>query len=444
MKQLLIFLSLLIYNSNIAQEKYQFNGAISNETFYFDFALYTIGTPIDHDALKKDFFQTFPDLKQLELVPDVITEDAAAVFYYENAQSDYPAMALEYLQYFATGLSDRQKQLLAKSNQAIVFSMYGLKKNVSAINKRLTIWLEKIVQDQGWIIFDATTMEYFTQSDWANRVQSWETAIPYLPAHITIHSYREGAYCRAITLGMQKFCLPDIVVNQTSCHDTDATMNLINVVAQHLSRNSSIYKDQVLIDLDKISNKTFRKEIHAKLEDNAKKKVLLHLKKGKQEEGDPFNQIVEIDFENSAFDTPQLYHEQVLSDLFGFKEQLKSLEGHDNAILEASAKARERLPALQDLFNEEQKMSEGYVILLKAPFEDDKGNNEWMWVEVTQWDSSTIKGILKNEPFYIKSLKAGAKVVVQEEDIFDYILYKPDGTKEGNETQALILKAKGN
>ena len=40
-------------------------------------------------------------------------------------------------------------------------------------------------------------------------------------------------------------------------------------------------------------------------------------------------------------------------------------------------------------------------------------------------------------------LKAGARVKVKEADIFDYILVKPDGSMEGNETSKLIEKQAG-
>ncbi len=63
-----------------------------------------------------------------------------------------------------------------------------------------------------------------------------------------------------------------------------------------------------------------------------------------------------------------------------------------------------------------------------------------MWVEVTSWDNKQVKGILKNDPRLIPTLKSGAKVSIKEADVFDYILQKGDGTTEGNETGKLIMK----
>jgi len=61
-----------------------------------------------------------------------------------------------------------------------------------------------------------------------------------------------------------------------------------------------------------------------------------------------------------------------------------------------------------------------------------------MWVEVVRWQGRTIRGILQNDPFEVPDLKSGARVEVKEGSLFDYILEKKDGTKEGNETGRLI------
>jgi len=63
-----------------------------------------------------------------------------------------------------------------------------------------------------------------------------------------------------------------------------------------------------------------------------------------------------------------------------------------------------------------------------------------MWVEVVRWKGRTIRGILDNDPFEVTTLKAGAKVEVKEGSLFDYLLYKPDGTQEGNETGRLLQR----
>ena len=74
----------------------------------------------------------------------------------------------------------------------------------------------------------------------------------------------------------------------------------------------------------------------------------------------------------------------------------------------------------------------------------DGGGREWMWVEITKWKNESISGILQNDPSEIAKLKAGAIVKGQQKDVFDYILYKPDGTYEGNETGKILEHRKYN
>jgi uncharacterized protein YegJ (DUF2314 family) len=64
-----------------------------------------------------------------------------------------------------------------------------------------------------------------------------------------------------------------------------------------------------------------------------------------------------------------------------------------------------------------------------------------MWVEVVTWKGKTIVGILDSDPFEIPTLKAGARVEVPADEIFDYILSRRDGSREGNETAPLLEAA---
>ena len=40
--------------------------------------------------------------------------------------------------------------------------------------------------------------------------------MPDLSKHLVIHAYQKGELVRAITLGMEKFGLPDLVIDQSS------------------------------------------------------------------------------------------------------------------------------------------------------------------------------------------------------------------------------------
>ncbi len=127
----------------------------------------------------------------------------------------------------------------------------------------------------------------------------------------------------------------------------------------------------------------------------------------------------------------------MISCFFGATDAATAVK-HDAAILEASRKAREDLPALKRAFNAGLQPSEN--ILLKAPFKTPDGSNEWMWVEVSRWQEGRITGVLDNDPFNVPGLHAGQTVTINQEDVFDYIRHYPDGHAEGNTTGSILEK----
>ena len=55
-------------------------------------------------------------------------------------------------------------------------------------------------------------------------------------------------------------------------------------------------------------------------------------------------------------------------------------------------------------------------------------------------NSVIMDGILTNTPSDVPSLKSGQAVTVNEDDLFDYLHYLPDGREVGNTTGAIIQK----
>ena len=69
---------------------------------------------------------------------------------------------------------------------------------------------------------------------------------------------------------------------------------------------------------------------------------------------------------------------------------------HNGELSEASARATRHLPELKKAFR--VGLPPGEFIELKAPFEVPEGGNEYMWVEVTEWDEDgTFSGTIQSE-----------------------------------------------
>jgi uncharacterized protein YegJ (DUF2314 family) len=163
---------------------------------------------------------------------------------------------------------------------------------------------------------------------------------------------------------------------------------------------------------------------------------VLHLAIAERHEGDAENRLVEIAFPGAASKL-QERQARTLAEILGTKDDVVGTT-HDDALLEASKRARQRAMLLKPKFANGPPDLE--QLLVKAPFKTPAGDNEWMWIEVTRWSGGQIQGILQNEPVAPMDLESGARVAVPEASIFDYIYRHADGGVEGNETAALLLK----
>jgi uncharacterized protein YegJ (DUF2314 family) len=112
---------------------------------------------------------------------------------------------------------------------------------------------------------------------------------------------------------------------------------------------------------------------------------------------------------------------------------------HDEELMAASARARQTALQYKPRYAKAPPRS-GERLVVKAPFATASGGHEYMWVEVLRWQGATIYGLLESEPRDVLKLKSGARVEVAESAIFDYILHKPDGSREGDLTGELIAR----
>ncbi|EDP94242.1 DUF2314 domain-containing protein [Kordia algicida OT-1] len=432
MKYFLFLFLVLNSLTTTAQNSNEIDGSLSEIGFY------TMNTPLTETTIKKELKKVFPDIKFVDDAPEKIDGTMAYMEAITDVAEVYPAHDMEYLAYFAEGFSKEQKEQLQTSKNAFILVLYYQKKDVFTHSKKLFDWVYKKIKDTDYVVYDGEVREYFSPKTWKrDRVDAWENGIPSAINQLTIHSYRKDEYCRSITFGMQRFGLPDLIIDDSPCTNVTSVNQLLTIMGQLLLEGNKVQEKELFIDLEAIQNTILKNLISEIVYENAEKKATINFDTNVlQEEGDPFNLLYEVNFENDAYKNPQAYENEVFAKLFGSEDEITHIK-HNEEILAASERAKKHLPALQKLFNNGLDQSS---LLLKAPFTTDSGGNEWMWIEVTKWDDETIEGILQNDPYYIKDLKSGAKVTVQQADVFDYILYKADGSSEGNETGKLIQK----
>ncbi len=416
-------------------------GPLMNDHIHFQYAIYYLPTPSgDPKKILSQLLSEEPAGPTLVAeIPETPGTPVVSVTTTEKVQEEYTPPDLEFIKYFGRGLTTQQAEQLQESRYVIIMDFAHGKEHVWQALKNANRIVAELATRSGGLLWDEENREVFTPEEWKKRrVESWAVSIPDISDFITIHSYKSGEYVRAITLGMAKFGLPDVVVEDFAWSNNRDMGHLINLFCQAMAEGAVIETTgEYDLDIHKIKNSEVREYQIKYLYPNATGTAQLALKKGIWEEGDPNNRLIEIGFGRYPGRDVHARQTKLVDTLFGSQDDVTHVE-HTDELLAASQRAREKLPILQKRFNEG--LEPGGYILVKAPFKVPDGGNEWMWVEITEWKENNIRGVLNNEPFYIPTLHAGQVVEIKQEDVFDYLERHPDGTEEGNETGAIIEK----
>ena len=360
----------------------------------------------------------------------------------DTVQKDYRPPNLDMLQRFGRGLSRDQAQTLQKVDDALVLRFAHPTPSALPAYRAALQLAEQVARDTQGLLWDEETREVFTPDEWRKRrLDSWAGDLPDAAFQTVIHAYKGDKQVRAITLGMVKFGLPDVVIDDFSWSNNRQMGNLLNAFVQALVEGATLKTPgQYELDLRSLRHAPVKDGLLPSLKSNAKAVARLTLVHGKAESGDPDNRLLEVKFDR--YPGPDHYARQdaLLGALFGSEDGVTRIK-HNEELLAASAAAKKRLPALRDAFR--KGLQPGEYILLKLPFPTTAGSNEWMWVEVLSWDGDTIRALLKNEPVDVPSLHAGQEVKVSQSKVFDYLRRYPDGSDEGNETGKILQRMQG-
>ncbi len=340
--------------------------------------------------------------------------------------------------HFGRGLSATDKQGLRASKAVTVLTFKGPGLAALATYRRSLVLIAELAKETGGLVWDQETREMFSQTAWAKRSQDWsESGMPIVRSQITIHGYRNGELARMITLGMRKFALPDVVINQVATGHV-AMPKVIDLLCQRFVEGTFLAAPgKLTVAIDDVLQTEARKALASARAPGAQGRSELSLASGEHDEGDPENPLVEIVFPGAEATRPERQGE-LLRQLFGNQERIADVV-HDEELMAASARARQTALQYKPRYAKAPPGS-GERLVVKAPFATASGGHEYMWVEVLRWQGATIYGLLESEPRDVPKLKSGARVEVAESAIFDYILHKPDGSREGDLTGELIAR----
>lgn len=407
----------------------------------FQFAVYYSAAPTSDplaalDSITQRNWPALAIVKQLPKDPQGMLVQARMEM---NVAEKYAPPDARSLGYFGRGLSKAQVDAVQGSKQALQLNFSHPAKHAMEGLRAASNVAEQVARSTGGLLWDEETREMFTPDKWRElRLANWNGGVPDVSKHLTIHSYKSGDLVRAISLGMAKFGLPDLVIDQFAWSSSNPMGSIINLLAQALAEGKPVGAGgHIDLDINTIANQAIRARELAALKPNGHTIAKLALVKGTMEDGDPANRLAEITFGRYPGPDPQARQDAMLSAMFGYSSTVRTIR-HNAELVAASQAAQMKLAGLRAAFA--RGLRPGEYIQVKAPFPKPSGGTEWMWVEVSKWQGEKIEGLLKNEPEDIPTLRAGQVVQVRQGKVFDYLHRYPDGKEEGNATGAIIEK----
>ncbi len=285
------------------------------------------------------------------------------------------------------------------------------------------------------VLWDEDARDAMTRAAWSARLDDWTGDVPWVERQLSIDVYREGELLRLVTMGMARFALPDIVVEQLTSHDTQAMGKLVNVLCQSMVEQGDLTRPgEMDLAMSALKNAKARGAYGAEVVDGGSAHATVTLAITEGAKGDPENRLLAVVFPGSGAHL-QERQSALLEGFLGSRDSLIAVK-NSPTLLAASARQRAKALLLKPRFAVKPPDAESLVV--KAPFKTPSGGTEWMWVEVVSWTGTTIHGVLESDPYEVPGLKAGARVDVEESSIFDYIHHLADGGIEGNETAPLL------
>jgi uncharacterized protein YegJ (DUF2314 family) len=94
------------------------------------------------------------------------------------------------------------------------------------------------------------------------------------------------------------------------------------------------------------------------------------------------------------------------------------------------AEARRTLPESKKRYL--NGLNPGEVYFVSTRICDQESDCEDVFIEVTKWENDQIEGLLANQVQTVDGYVYGQMMHLSEQDVHDWTISKPDGTKEGN------------
>jgi|GEM_PF-1664655 len=223
-----------------------------------------------------------------------------------------------YLTLFGRGLTSKQVLAVQQAQEMLLIDVAYPPDDTTGYLKTVSNTAYQIASKYNALIWDSVTGEMFSRGQWMKqRLAGWHRDLPMVENHILIRtSVRDGEF-RAVTVGMVKFGLPDLVVSGFKREQSPAMASLLNLGAQALLEGLPAKPGRLELNIDELVESPFRARLKESLYKNANKRTVLQFAEGEPQEGDPDNSLLEIGFNHLVGDSLHQRQQAALVSLFG-------------------------------------------------------------------------------------------------------------------------------
>jgi hypothetical protein len=407
-----------------------------------DFGVYlaTVVPPAVLTGMQDDARKKFPGLAVFKEPKETRTP---GVFVFAPNVAGFPPPSVEQLGYIGRGLDDAAAKKAAASKGVVILA-WKLNGDPKLAHLRdAQRFVLDAAQKNGGFVWDETTRQLYTTDAWQKaRIDTWDGELPDMRRDLTIHYYEtDTGHHRAITLGMEKFGFPDIVVADVVPNAAGPMTSLMDVAAQLLVEGATVGANGALtLDLEAIHHKAAKAGFVAAAGKAATVSGIVTLVPRTPEKGDPPNRLVEMKFDSFQGNTVVVRQASALTAILGTHAGAKAGAPADDAeMAKVVSDAQAKLPDVANRFR--AGLPKGEHLVVEAQFDTDEGREEWLWIGVSSWPDDVAHGALLKDATGISALRHGTKVEAGMNEIVDYMVIGPDGrTIEGGGTESVLRR----